>query len=243
MSKDPYREQAAKSKKKIDRVQEVEPVHEFDGLPSRSEIQRKKRESKKKKTAIQHPLIKLLLVFFFLMPIIFLSLYSYFVNKSGPLVVFSSKNGVEEVQYDQGEPSETAPTADEDKEKEQAKKKEEAEKAKAKKEKEKAEALKAKEKAEAKKAKEREEAKKAKEKEEAKKAEEKKQQEQAAIQQEKSEEAGRVVQHTVKPQETLYRIAMDYYQSPSGVQIISEANGIQDNEIYTGQVLTIPLNE
>ncbi|KZE45633.1 LysM peptidoglycan-binding domain-containing protein [Rossellomorea marisflavi] len=241
MSKDPYREQAAKSKKKIDRVPEEEPLHESDGLPSRSEIQRQKRESKKKKRAIQHPLIKLLLVFFFLMPIIFLCLYSYFVNKSGPLVVFSSKNGVEEVQYDQGEPNEPAPAADDDKE--QERKKEEAEKAKAKEEKEKAEALKAKEKAEAKKAKEREEAKKAKEKEAAIKAEEKKEKEQAAIEQEKSEETGRVVQHTVKPQETLYRIAMDYFQSPSGVQIISEANGIQNNEIYTGQVLTIPLNE
>lgn len=53
---------------------------------------------------------------------------------------------------------------------------------------------------------------------------------------------GKIVYHTVQPKETIFRIAMKYYSSQAGINIIKEANHIQNNEIETGQVLKIPLN-
>jgi LysM repeat protein len=51
----------------------------------------------------------------------------------------------------------------------------------------------------------------------------------------------KIIYHKVKSNETLYRIAMNYYHSPSGIEIIKKANGIQGNEIQTGQTLKIPV--
>ncbi|WP_316569763.1 LysM peptidoglycan-binding domain-containing protein [Neobacillus sp. YIM B06451] len=53
---------------------------------------------------------------------------------------------------------------------------------------------------------------------------------------------GNVKYHTVKPGETLFRIAMMYYNSKDGIVKIREANGIVGNEIKVGQSLKIPLN-
>ncbi|TFE00435.1 LysM peptidoglycan-binding domain-containing protein [Jeotgalibacillus sp. R-1-5s-1] len=46
--------------------------------------------------------------------------------------------------------------------------------------------------------------------------------------------------HTVQPQETLYRIAVNYGLGSDGVDRLRELNGLSGNEIYTGQVLKIP---
>ncbi|AGK54738.1 LysM peptidoglycan-binding domain-containing protein [Bacillus sp. 1NLA3E] len=50
-------------------------------------------------------------------------------------------------------------------------------------------------------------------------------------------------QHTVKTGETLYRIAMNYYHSQSGIEIIKQANHMNNNEIHVGQVLKIPIQK
>ncbi|MCY8518275.1 LysM peptidoglycan-binding domain-containing protein [Bacillus atrophaeus] len=55
------------------------------------------------------------------------------------------------------------------------------------------------------------------------------------------EDATRVVKHTVKKKETLYRISMKYYKSRAGEDKISNYNNLNGNEVYTGQVLNIPL--
>jgi LysM repeat protein len=52
-----------------------------------------------------------------------------------------------------------------------------------------------------------------------------------------------VIYHTVKSGENLYRIALKYYHSKAGEDIIRKANNISGNEIYLGQVLKIPLNK
>jgi len=52
----------------------------------------------------------------------------------------------------------------------------------------------------------------------------------------------KVVYHTVKPKETLFKISMKYYQSQKGIDIIKKANKLQNESIYSGQVLKIPLN-
>jgi LysM repeat protein len=49
-----------------------------------------------------------------------------------------------------------------------------------------------------------------------------------------------IIYHTVQASETLFRIAMNYYQSKEGIKIIQQANGLQGNEIKIGQVLKIP---
>ncbi len=65
-----------------------------------------------------------------------------------------------------------------------------------------------------------------------KEAEEKKKQEEKPV---------RVVQHTVGPEENLYRISMKYYKSRSGEEKIKAYNHLNGNSVYSGQVLNIPL--
>ncbi|MDR0125043.1 LysM peptidoglycan-binding domain-containing protein [Bacillus zhangzhouensis] len=65
-----------------------------------------------------------------------------------------------------------------------------------------------------------------------KEAEEKKKQEEKPV---------RVVQHTVGPEENLYRISMKYYQNRSGEEKIKAYNHLKGNSVYSGQVLNIPL--
>lgn len=47
-------------------------------LPSRSEVQRKKKRKKKKTSKVKFPLIKLLVLFFILLPIGFYFFYTYY---------------------------------------------------------------------------------------------------------------------------------------------------------------------
>lgn len=46
--------------------------------------------------------------------------------------------------------------------------------------------------------------------------------------------------HVVQPGETLYRIAMNYYNSADAVEKIKSANGLTSNSISTGQALVLP---
>jgi LysM repeat protein len=52
-----------------------------------------------------------------------------------------------------------------------------------------------------------------------------------------------IVYHTVQPGETIFRISIKYYQSKAGIDTIKTANNLSSNEIRVGQVLTIPLNK
>ncbi|KAA9026159.1 LysM peptidoglycan-binding domain-containing protein [Niallia endozanthoxylica] len=51
------------------------------------------------------------------------------------------------------------------------------------------------------------------------------------------------VYHTVKPGETIFRISMMYYQSKVGIDTIKATNSLTSNEIRVGQVLIIPFNK
>ncbi|BCB04571.1 LysM peptidoglycan-binding domain-containing protein [Bacillus sp. KH172YL63] len=221
MSKDPYRDQAAKLKKKIERTPVEEPSRKREPLPPRSELHREKQ--KKNKWKLKHPLISMLLIFFILLPLTVFSIYSYFDNRSEPLFdIADEAGGVVEVDYDQNDPepeeSEEAPDSakqeppDTHAEKEKSTGTPSAAGGKN----EKPAAAPAGQ-------------------EEKPKEEEKKEPE--------AEPEYKIAYHTVKPQETLYRIAMNYYHSPEGVDRIKEWNKIQDNEIQTGQVLEIPLDQ
>lgn len=51
----------------------------------------------------------------------------------------------------------------------------------------------------------------------------------------------KVYKHTVQPKETVFRIAMNYYKSQAGIELIKQWNGLADNNISVGQVLKIPV--
>lgn len=57
-----------------------------------------------------------------------------------------------------------------------------------------------------------------------------------------TEQTTKIIYHTVKQQETLFKLAIKYYKSQKGIDIIKKENKLQSENIYTGQVLKIPLN-
>ncbi|WP_051404936.1 LysM peptidoglycan-binding domain-containing protein [Bacillus cihuensis] len=58
-----------------------------------------------------------------------------------------------------------------------------------------------------------------------------------------SKDGYQIVYHTVSPNESLFIISMNYYNSGDGIDFIKEWNHIQGDEIQVGQVLEIPLKE
>ena len=59
---------------------------------------------------------------------------------------------------------------------------------------------------------------------------------------EKKEET-KIIEHTVQSNETIFRIAMRYFSSQDGIDIIKQYNGLSGNEIRVGQVLKIPVKQ
>jgi LysM repeat protein len=62
-----------------------------------------------------------------------------------------------------------------------------------------------------------------------------------AAEEEEEEEELKIIAHIVKENETLYKIAMRYYGNKDGVQIIKDYNQLENNNIYVGQQLKIPV--
>lgn len=52
-----------------------------------------------------------------------------------------------------------------------------------------------------------------------------------------------VMYHTVSQNETLFSISMKYYQNKSGVKLIQQWNNLKDANIYLGQTLKIPIKK
>ncbi|PTY78654.1 hypothetical protein B5V89_07830 [Heyndrickxia sporothermodurans] len=90
MTTDPYRDQVERLRKRIDKVSvenysESKQLNEksTETLPSRSEVQRQRNQSKKKKKKkLKFPLLRILLVFFILLPIASLLFYTDLLKKS-----------------------------------------------------------------------------------------------------------------------------------------------------------------
>lgn len=64
--------------------------------------------------------------------------------------------------------------------------------------------------------------------------------EKPAEEQPKEEKPQTAKTHVVQPGETLYRIAINYYNSADAVEKIKSANGLTSNSISTGQALVLP---
>ncbi|MFC0415497.1 LysM peptidoglycan-binding domain-containing protein [Cytobacillus solani] len=224
---DPYRDQAERLRKKIEKNldNENEPVKEK--LPPRSRLHHQKK--KKNKWKIKYPVISLLALFFILLPIAVLSIY-HSLNGDSPRSsekASTANSGFETVGYENKKDKETVIEVKEDtpNTKDDAAKNnnqadsdssiptprdpvngDENDKGLT---------------------------------ETSKESENQSNQELPKEQEEQKEEVA-VIYHTVKSNENLFRIALKYYQSQDGVEIIRKANNLNGTDIHVGQVLTIP---
>ena len=180
---------------------------------------------------MKYPLISMLLLFFILLLLTVFSMYSYFDSRDGPLVVMSEDvDDVEEVRYDQSDNEDEESFVESDS-------KEEESAANDKKEEtlnQDAPSMTGKEQPAS-----TEPASPPAEQESTNESPK----EEVKDEPEEEQPTYKIVYHTVAPEETLFRIAMKYYNSQSGVERIKEWNHIQNNEIQTGQVLEIPLDQ
>ncbi|OIK12256.1 LysM peptidoglycan-binding domain-containing protein [Bacillus sp. MUM 13] len=53
----------------------------------------------------------------------------------------------------------------------------------------------------------------------------------------------KILLHTVKPQETMYHISMTYYHSKDGIPLIMKWNHLSSYDLAAGQVLKIPIKQ
>ncbi|MCQ6273845.1 LysM peptidoglycan-binding domain-containing protein [Bacillus sp. V3B] len=221
MSKEnPYRDQAEKLRQKIERTDfEEGQVIEKEELPPRSRVHEQKR--KKNKWKLKYPVIRLLALFFILLPITILSIYSIL-----------AKDGVSDVKKTVGEPSEgfeiinieksdqLDPPIDKENETQEEDDDQSVESSINEIE-HKDEAL----------------------------EETTQQQNLNQSSQDIVDSLGEIsgpkdiIYHTVQPDDTLYSISMKYYKSKAGIDTIKSTNGLTSNEIRIGQVLTISLNK
>ncbi|MFE4523214.1 LysM peptidoglycan-binding domain-containing protein [Cytobacillus firmus] len=234
---DPYRDQAERLRKKIDRKQEKGDSGQKSALPPRSRIHQEKR--KKNKWRVKYPVIRLLALFFILLPITIFSIYQYISSDKSintglnaeseevdsETVVFAT-NDEDEVTIEVREEQETEKP-------EKAEETQEKEAASGQQEKQAPQKSDAEDKG----------SEPASDKQVNQTASESTDSSKTAETQEELKKEGRVVYHTVKPKETIFRIAMTYYKSQSGIEIIKQANNLPSNEIQTGQVLKIPLEQ
>ncbi|MEH7075635.1 LysM peptidoglycan-binding domain-containing protein [Neobacillus drentensis] len=226
-NEEPFRDQAERLKRRIEKINEK--LDDKENLPPREHIHRQKK--KKTKWKLKYPVIRLLVLSFILLPIIIFSVISYQngtkkvdgVQKSGDdsveTINLEKSNEAEETQVDNLDQSEEAISDTNDTE-------------------------------------------------ESKGQESQIETTSGSLdnttdnennttvnqnsnnEQEKETETtdttemakNSVVTHIVKPNENLYRLAMMYYHSPKGMDIIIKANNLQSKQINTGQVLKIPLN-
>ena len=222
MTKEDYREKIEEDRQEI----------EMEGFQSRAS--RSKRKGKKRK----NPLISSLLVIFIFIPTLVLLYVNFLYEPASPVETVEENNEV--VKVEKNDPTAQAAPAEDDEEdkEEQDASSDSTEDISEEKQKELAAAQEA---AAAEAAKIAEQ--KAKE-EAAKKAAEQKAKEEAAkkaAEEKAKQEAAKPKRtHTVQSNETLYRIAMKYYNDPSAVEKIKKANGMSSESIQVGQTLVLP---
>ncbi len=233
-NEEPYRDQAERLKQRIEKINEK--IEDKDVLPPREQIHRQKK--KKTKWKLKYPLIRLLVLFFFLLPIIIFSVISYRDGAKKVNGVEKTSNdsvGYETINLEKSKvDEETTNLENSDETKEIITDTNDSEEPS---------------------------------NESNGQVEqpdtnvetsiqpdsknENKTDSQVSdnnIEKEKKPETltesvkSTIVTHTVKPNENLYRLAMMYYHSSKGMDIIMKANNLTSNQISAGQVLKIPKN-
>ena len=216
---DPYRDQAEKLRQNIERKQfEEGQVVKREELPPRSRVHYQKH--KKNKWKLKYPVIRLLVLFFILLPITIFSIYSTIARdrigdiqktdgestegfETINIEKYDNKPIEEEIQVEEesvDKGSETSVTTPKDQTNEEN---------------------------------------------QGSLNQNKVSISEGLLSEKKTNESipASTVYHTVQPGETIYRISMKYYKSNSGIDTIKSANDLKGNEIRVGQVLTIPLNK
>jgi LysM repeat protein len=211
---EPYRSQAERLKRRIEKINE-ETTEVRDQLPPREQIHREKR--KKTKLKIKYPIIRILVLFFILLPIVIFSAYSYLEEGKGSKTekVTGDSSGYEVINFEEPETESTVETKVEETENTPVEDDQEAIEVQ-------------------------------KSIIQDAPIESPASQPTPIIGQgtdKNVEPAPSVIYHTVKSGENLYRISLKYYHSKAGEDIIRKANNMKGNEIYLGQVLKITLNK
>jgi LysM repeat protein len=211
---EPFRSQAERLKRRIEKINE-ETTEVRDQLPPREQIHREKR--KKTKLKIKYPVIRILVLFFILLPIVIFSAYSYLEEGKGSKTekVTGDSSGYEVINFEKSETESTVETEAEEKENVPVEDNQEAVEV----QKSISQDTPIESPAPA----------------------------PAPISGQGTdknvEPTPQVIYHTVKSGENLYRISLKYYHSKAGEDTIRKANNMKGNEIYLGQVLKIPLNK
>lgn len=228
---EPIRDQAEKLRKKmkdVDRkvelTQDGNATLSNEKLPPRSRVHKQKQLKKKTKIKVKYPLIRLLGMFFILLPIVIFSIYTYNESqKSSVSSTVDESKGVEAVYYTDADEEVAEEDEEENTETEEALTDEKVE----------AETDTVEESTNAEETNSSETAPKSTTTPES-----------TTTSNTKAEPVDQtVVYHKVQPGETIFRLAMKYYKSQSGIDIIKEANSLPSNEITVGETLTIPLSK
>lgn len=216
---DPYRDQAEKLRQNIERKEfEEGQLVQREELPPRSRLHHQKH--KKNKWKLKYPIIRLLVLFFILLPITIFSIYSAIAgNKVGDILKTDgeSTEGFETIKIekyndspiDQKIPVEEKKVDGNSKTSDRAPNDQNSEK----------------------------------DQESMTQTGISDTQELVSGENSNAPITSSTVYHTVQPGETIYRISIKYYQSKSGIDTIKSVNNLTSNEIRVGQVLTIPLNK
>jgi LysM repeat protein len=241
----PYRDQAERTRKKIKRTKSNNTRPEMEELPPRSKLHRQKRN--KNKWKVKYPVIRLLALFFILLPISIFSAYSYLNNEdedAGNGVIKSE--GYEKISIEtnstntETEPSPSPPVSFEEKDME-AEGKPSVEPAPLAEDSVPSPAdsknpptVAPKPQVSNKVSHE--------EPEESQDMVPNQEQETSELKTEVVQTDEKIVYHTVKEGDNLFRISLNYYNSQQGMEIIRNANNLQGDEVQLGQVLKIPLD-
>ncbi|WP_449620188.1 LysM peptidoglycan-binding domain-containing protein [Robertmurraya sp. Marseille-Q9965] len=224
---EPLRDQAQRLRKRISKKSEVqeELITTTSALPPRSRVHQQEQKRKKTRVKLKYPIIRLLALFFILLPIISIYIINHNKDKVSTETVDSNGRGnIESVNVtdeDEGA-SISDSTVGEDKEEDVN---EEVVAESVGEEGQKTEVV-----------------------------EPEDTMNQASTQNtetdnsstppvtatETNTDKGSAKSHTVQPGETLFRIAMKYYGSQSGIEKIKQANNILGNDIHVGQTIKIP---
>jgi LysM repeat protein len=220
---EPYRNQAERLRQKIEKVKDgADVIVEKNELPSRTDIHRTKKN--KTKLKVKFPIIRLLALFFILLPVGIFSAYSVLGSKEintnenvSTVITEINVEGNKEVETEvEGTLDTAAPTEVEiieDGEEENIENPLEQQDS---------------------------ETVKQEEVDTTNKITTEKEQAKTDSLNKEEPPVNNEVYHTVQPKETLFSIAMKYYQSQSGIELIQEANNLNGIEIMVGQVLKIP---
>lgn len=235
-NEEPYRDQAERLKQRIEKI--TERVDSKDVLPPREQIHRQKK--KKTKWKLKYPVIRLLVLFFILLPIIIFSVISYrdgAKKVNGGVKLAEDSVGYETINLEKSNEEEQIMGESSVQSQENLAENNETEESSE-------EPKNGVEQSETTTDTSDETGNTNENKTDTQVSENNSDQEKEAETTETTTESqsNSIVTHTVKPNENLYKIAMTYYHSPKGMEIIMKANNLQNNQISAGQVLKIPLN-